>query len=105
MKKSILLMMLVFSWLICTPLQSIAGVPTHQPKDSTETAKSLQVNALVSRLGELKQIDRSKLVASERRKVRKEAQGIKKELKTLDQGIYLSLGALLLVIILLILLL
>ena len=88
------------------PLQLNAvtgGVPV--PMDSTRTVELAEPNVLISRLDEIKAMDKSSLTSPEKRALRKEVREIKSELKRNSGGIYISVGALLIVIILLILLL
>ena len=62
-----------------------------------------QAQVLIDRLTEIREMDKRSLSADERKELRQEKTAIKSELRS--GGVYLSLGALLLVIILLILLL
>lgn len=61
-------------------------------------------NSLILRLEEIKQIDKTKLQPSEK-ELRKEVRTIKSQLKEIDGGVYISVGALILILILLIVLL
>lgn len=60
---------------------------------------------LKNRLAEIKALDRSQLSAKEKKALRMEVKGIKKELSTMAGGVYLSVGAVILIVLLLILLL
>lgn len=72
---------------------------------TTTAVESAQANALLTRLGEIKAMDKSNLSASEKKQLRKETRSIKKELKALSGGVYLSVGAIVVIVLLLILLL
>ena len=72
---------------------------------STSTAGKPATEQLTKRLHELHSIDRSELSRKEKRNLRKERKEINKELKAASGGVYISVGALLLIIILLIILL
>jgi uncharacterized protein YfkK (UPF0435 family) len=73
---------------------------------NVETVKSEKANVLTARLEVINAMDKSNLSSSEKKTLRKEVRAIKKELKAMGSGgVYLSVGALLLVIILLIILL
>ncbi len=70
-----------------------------------DAATQARINELTNRLDELKAIDKSELERSEKKELRKEVVEIKKELKEQrGAGIYISGGALLVIIILLIIL-
>jgi len=73
-------------------------------KDETEVVISDEAVALMDRLEEIEAIDKSNLTPAEKRKLRKEVRGIKKELKELSGGIYISAGALIVILLLIIIL-
>ena len=85
-------------------LGAVTGV-APVPMDSTRTVEVTEPNVLISRLDEIKAMDKSNLTSPEKKALRKEVREIKNELKRNSGGIYISVGALLIVIILLILLL
>ncbi len=75
-------------------------------KDSTEArVLELKSEQMVSRLQEIKEMDKSGLTRSERKDLRKEVKGLKKEMKAISGGVYLSVGAIIIIILLLILIL
>lgn len=85
-----------------TPLQAgsnPAGTASRTPVENP------QAQALLSRLEEIKAMDKNELTSSEKKDLRKEVKSIKKELKTMNQGVYLSVGAIIIIVLLLILLL
>jgi len=86
------------------PAQS-ENVPGVIPTPTTNPTEAATAKVLLNRLDEINAIDKSTLNAPEKRALRKEVRSIKKELATNSSGVYLSVGALLLVIILLIVLL
>jgi hypothetical protein len=63
------------------------------------------INRLTKRLEEINAIDKSTLSKSEKRALRGEVKMIKKEMKAVSGGVYISVGAILLIALLLILLL
>lgn len=69
------------------------------------TARSLKVNALTTRLYDIKMLDKSGMSAAEKRHLRKEARSLRGEMKQLNGGVYLSAGAIILIVVLLIILL
>lgn len=87
-----------------TPLYaSTNAIPTTSP--APEPAEAEVAKVLNARLMEIHEMDMSSLTRSERRALRKEVRAINGELKSLDGGIYLSVGAILIIILLLILIL
>ena len=70
----------------------------------TENAES-HATALRSRLEEIRAIDKTELVPEEKKALRREVRAIKKELAAISGGVYLSVGAIILIALLLILLL
>jgi hypothetical protein len=73
------------------------------PVSATMTPAELQV--LIDRLEEIKEMDRSLMTKDEKKELREEIRNTKEEIKRNNSGVYLSVGALLLIIILLIVLL
>jgi hypothetical protein len=67
--------------------------------------ESSEVKALKSRVDEIKALDKSTLTRVEKKELRKELKTINQELRSNSNGIYLSIGAIVIVILLLILLL
>jgi malate/lactate dehydrogenase len=73
---------------------------------TTEMVNTEKANALTARLEAINAIDKSDMTRTEKKALRKEVRTIKKELKAIGSGgVYLSVGAILLVVILLIILL
>lgn len=106
MKKLIVCIIMVSTVLTFNPTQSMAAkevTPTSTPV--TNPADAERVKVMINRLTEIDAMDKSTLSASEKRVLRKEVRGIKREIQRADNGVYISVGALLLVIILLIVLL
>lgn len=70
---------------------------------TTETPESAaRAKVLLNRLEEIKDLDKSKLTSTEKKQLRKEVKSSKKELNELGGGIYLSVGAIILILVLLI---
>jgi len=70
----------------------------------TKPVEPVAAKILTTRLYEIKAIDKSKLNSSEKKQLRKEVRSIKKELKELNGGVYLSVGAVIIIVLLLIIL-
>ena len=105
MKKLMVCIATISLLLTLNPAQSVAAIeatPTSTPV--TNNADAEKVNVLVKRLNEIDAMDKSNLSSSERKELRKEVRTIKKEVKALGGGVYISVGVLLLIIILLLLL-
>lgn len=64
-----------------------------------------EVKEMLNRLEEIKAMDKSSLKSSEKRELRKEVRAIKADLKATGNGVYFSVGAIIIIILLLILLL
>ncbi|MBK9012980.1 MAG: hypothetical protein IPM82_02260 [Saprospiraceae bacterium] len=88
---------------ITTPLMSVT-TPHPIPLDSTRTAAVAEVNSLTLRLNEIKGMDKSNMSREEKKTLRKEVRSIKKEMKQLSGGVYISASALLIILILILVL-
>ncbi len=71
----------------------------------SKSAESAQAQALVLRLNEINAMDKSNMTISEKKNLRKEVKAIRQELKDIGGGVYVSVGALIIIVILLIILL
>lgn len=69
------------------------------------TSIPIEVQALYTRLKEIKQVDKSSLNTLQKTALRKELKTIKKQLRTTHNVLYLSLGAIIIIVLLLILIL
>jgi len=106
MKKSIILFFIILS-VIAAPLQTNAGTAKTEKKISfvNKADGENEANILLARLDEIKNMDKSSLDRSEKREIRKEVRSIKKELNDNHNGVYLSVGAIIVIVLLLIILL
>ena len=84
------------------PMQSKA---TPETVTTSVAVSATDANALIARLDEIKSLDKSNMTYSEKRNLRKEVRSIKESLKDIGGGVYLSAGAIILIVILLIILL
>jgi len=78
------------------PATEFSGVPADNPNKTTDP---------LARLLEIKNMNKENLSRSEKKELRKEVKQIRKELKANQNGIYLSVGAIIIIVLLLILLL
>ena len=106
MNKSILCTLAAILLFFFFPAQAFSSTP----KDSTASfsAKPIELvksEVLIARLNEIKSVNKSNLNFSEKRQLRKETRSIKKELQQLNGGVYISAGAVILILVLLIILL
>lgn len=111
MKKKIYLLVSV---LILSLAAFNAKAATIEPKtpdkaaiaNMTEEQKQARIEEIKMRVAEIKAIDKSKLSKEERKELRVELKNMKKEAQALGSGgIYLSLGAIIVIILVLILIL
>lgn len=102
MKINYLPKILVVCLLLAVASPSVAN--TGPKVSAVETAEARAVQ-LENRLEQIKGMDKSELSSSEKKALRREVRQIKKELAAVSGGVYLSIGAILLIALLLILLL
>ena len=76
-----------------------ASMMTGKPNESAKAA------VLLARLDKINAMDKSALTATEKKQLRKEVRTIKSTLHDLNDGVYLSVGAIIIILLLLILLL
>ena len=108
MKKFIFCLMATILTLTFLPIQSFAAtkedpsslVVTKPP----EPAEAAEAKALVTRLDEIKAMDMSTLKSADKKVLRKEVRSIKRELKTISGGVYISAGLLIVILIILVVL-
>ena len=104
MKKLLIKQIIAIAFLISTVPQSYAGVgDKNYSKSISKTTEENQ--ELITRLNEIDALDKANLNSSEKRQLRKEVRIIKHKLLTSGGGVYVSVGALILILILLIILL
>ena len=105
MKKAILYLMLLMMSLSVFP--STITAKTNEPIAITETPKEVpdEVKVMLTRLDEIKTMDKSAMSRVEKKALRKEVRTIKATLKASNNGVYLSVGAIIIIILLLIILL
>jgi hypothetical protein len=106
MKKIVLCLMATCLSLTFLPLQSNAAT-TAEPSSlvNSKPAESAEAKTLVLRLNELNAMDKSKMKSADKKNLRKEVKSINHKLRDIGGGVYLSAGALILIVILLIVLL
>jgi len=108
MKKLTLFAMIFGLLLLAIPIHLNAATLDLNPVagDSTALAGAVLVNTLTIRLDEIALIEKAELRPAERKALRREVRSINKQLKAIKSGgIYISAGALILIIILIVVLL
>ncbi len=75
------------------------------PAGTTKTVNSIVVHNLVTRLHEIKAMDKSKMSAGEKKELLTETRYIKNRMKEIGGGVYISAGALIIIILLIVILL
>jgi len=104
MKKITLSLMAVALSLTFIPQQLIAANPTATAVVVTPGDQA-KADAILLRLTEIKNLDKSSMSSAEKKTLRKEVRSLKKEMKENSRGVYLSVGAIIIIILLLILIL
>lgn len=101
MKKLTLFLVTIALLLTLQPLQSNAA----NTSSSIAISKSAEANVLLQRLNEIKTMDKSNLKYSDKKNLRTEVILIREQLKKLDGGIYLSVGAIIIILLIILILL
>ena len=109
MKKLIVYIMTVILTLTIIPVQTFASTSVNTPAFVTKTKgatekESAEAKALLNRLNEIKAMDKTKLKSNEKKNLHKEVKSIKRRLKDISGGLYISAGTLIIILILLIIL-
>lgn len=105
MKKFPLYLMMMVLSLSILPTTMIAA--EKNPTTVTTTTKEMpaEVKVMFNRLEEIKAMDKSSLTSVERKALRKEVRAIKANLQATGNGVYFSVGAIIIILLILILIL
>jgi hypothetical protein len=105
MKKLTLNMMILIMFVSILPTTLLAN--STEPTVVADNAKTVpaEIQVLLTRLDEIKTMDKSALSSADKKELRKEVRTIKSTLRSSGNGVYLSVGAIIIIILLLILLL
>lgn len=90
---------------IALPASSATILPGALPTSEPVKTEDARTAHLLQRLEEIKAMNVSEMSRMEKKALRKEVREIKKEVKKSNRGIYLSVGAVIIIVLLLILLL
>lgn len=72
-------------------------------KKELTTDQQAQLDKIVARVNEIKEMDKSSMTRSEKKALRSELKGMKSQAKAIGGGVYLSVGAIIIIILVLIL--
>jgi uncharacterized membrane protein YvbJ len=104
MKKTILIaLMMVFMLGTTVAFASASDLKSNEPVATENKLSAEEVNRLLNRVEEIRKMDKSNMTSLEKRELRKEIKDIKKNVRKHGEIIYISGGAVLLVILILIL--
>jgi predicted PurR-regulated permease PerM len=104
MKKFAICLIMACLSLTLVPLQLNAATTEPTTIPVTKSNDAAEVKALELRLNELKEMDKSKMNSSEKKIMRKEVKSIKHRLHDIGGGVYISAGAIILILLLLLVL-
>ena len=108
MKKLTFSILTAFMLLTIIPTNVKAGTETSTlstvASKNDKIAVSAEATVLLNRLDEIKAMDVSALNSSEKQVLRKEVRSIKSQLSEMSGGVYLSVGAILIILLVLIIL-
>jgi len=96
--------MLTFLSMTVIPIQLNARNPEPSTTTAPTPAETTEAKALLLRLNEIKGMEKSKMESAEKKTLRKEVKSIKHRLREVGGGVYLSAGAIILIVILIIVL-
>jgi len=105
MKKITLCLMAACLSLSFLPLPSLAEIPGTHGLPDAKTSLPINADTLLARLHAIKDMDKSGITSSEKKALRKELRSMRREMRSSNRGIYLSVGAVIIIVLLLILLL
>jgi len=107
MKKHLIQLSLVAMLIGIAPLANAANtpvvaVPTHLPTTANTLPQTKEALVLMNRIETIQAMDVSAMSNSEKRALRKEVKSIEKQMKALG-GVYISVGAIIIILLLIIL--
>ncbi len=90
---------------IALPASSAIITPASSSTNNSPKTENPGAQQLLQRLEEIRGMNKSELTRMEKKGLREEVRGIRKEMKSISGGVYLSVGAIIIIVLLLILLL
>jgi hypothetical protein len=88
---------------LLSPFSSLHAIETDPPKTTTEIPAEVQL--MINRVEEIKEMDKSSMSRVEKRELRKEMRVLKAGVRSSGNGLYLSVGAIIIIVLVLILIL
>ena len=104
-KKILRVVSLVMLIAITLPASSSTIAPASSQTNSSGKMEEPRVQQLYQRLEEINGMNKSELTRLEKKNLHKEVKEIKKEMRAISGGVYLSVGAIIIIILLLLLIL
>ncbi|MFH6770988.1 hypothetical protein [Gaetbulibacter aestuarii] len=104
MKKQLLCLSLMVLSLVMVPNSVMASEINPTSKTTEKTEIPAEVKTMLNRLEEIKDMDKSDLSRVERKELRKEVRTIKREIRSSGNGLYISTGAIIIILLLIIIL-
>jgi len=87
------------------PTQTDAKLFKKDAVKKESTIEAVKLNAMYARLNFIKEMDKSAMSSSEKKALRMEVRGMRSEIREGNGGVFLSIGAILIIVLLLIILL
>ncbi|AWW33147.1 hypothetical protein DN752_11550 [Echinicola strongylocentroti] len=103
MKKIAYFLAVMFCFAAFSPAAMAAPVKKEKEKTELSPEEETRLAEINERVDEIKSMDFSEMSKDEIKDVRDELRGMKKEAKTMGEGIYLSVGAIIIILLVLIL--
>ncbi|MES2411719.1 MAG: hypothetical protein V4535_09785 [Bacteroidota bacterium] len=98
------MLMIIGSLALSVPAFATITNPVTEAAVNNAATDKEKAEVMQNRLKEIKEMDRSGMSRAEKKELRKEVKEIKTSMKALSGGIYLSIGAILLIILLILIL-
>jgi hypothetical protein len=104
MKKATIYFMFLLLSVTIMPTSVFATTTAHSTSISNNPKEvPPEVKIMLDRLKEIKDMDKSKMKRAEKKELRKEVKAIKATLRSTNNGVYLSVGAIIIIVLLIIL--
>lgn len=103
MKKLIYSLVLIFTLGISA--NTVSAAENNKVKTEMTTEQKAQFERIVNRVEEIRKMDKSDLTRAEKKELRKELRELKSQANAMKGGVYLSVGAIIIIILVLILIL
>lgn len=103
MKKNKIQMIVVLMLICGAP--AVASTNANASAPVATNSISVEANVLIEKLERINEIDKSSMSRIEKKTLRKEVKSVEKQLKQMGNGVYMSTGAIIITILLLIILL